>query len=67
MALTWQWTCFKTHTERLGEMYVVSTATTHRHATLQAANTVGKVISMVPTQFRSILRPLLETIASQWQ
>jgi len=57
----------ETVTEKAENSYVVSAAAAHRHASLQAANTVGEVIAMIPAQFRTILRPLLETIASQWQ
>ena len=46
--------------------YAVSDAASARHASLQAANSVGEVIAMVPAHFRQILRPQLELVASKF-
>ena len=48
------------------ERYAVSDAASARHASLQAANSVGEVISMVPSHFRQLLRGPLEGIASKF-
>ena len=47
------------------DRYTVSDAASASHALLQA-NSVGEVITMVPTHFQQILRPQLESVPSKF-